>query len=342
MIEGTTVHPAETELARRARELLATGPMDAVSLIAQVCRMSGAPPVVAEHLALTLFAGRSEFIRGADGRWALAQASGSGAVAPSPAAEAGVMPRGRVVREPSAVPLLLPFDPTEMALGTTAPRRERRVSATQLDTLDYVVVDVETTGGRSWGADRITEIAIVHVRGGRVVEQFESLVNPERSIPPMIVALTNITWEMVRHAPRFGELCDRIVPMLQGKVFVAHNAAFDWRFVTAEVARATGQRLEGERLCTVRLARKLLPALRSRRLDALAHYYGITIEGRHRAGGDARATAALLLRLLRELADHGCLTFEAMRELLSRRRPPRGKRGRRSAMPRGMSREDFA
>src|SRR5690606_35268575 len=125
---------------------------------------------------------------------------------------------------------------------------------------------------------------------------------PQRAIPPMITALTNITWDMVRHAPRFGEICDRLVPMLDGKVFVAHNAEFDWRFVTTEITRATGQRLEGERLCTVRLARSLLPELRSRRLDALAHYYGITIEGRHRVGGDARATAKVLVRLLRELA----------------------------------------
>jgi DNA polymerase-3 subunit epsilon len=158
----------------------------------------------------------------------------------------------------------------------------------------------------------------------------------------MITALTNITWEMVRHAPRFAEICDRLVPMLDGKVFVAHNAEFDWRFVTTEIARATGQRLEGERLCTVRLARKLLPELRSRRLDVIADYFGITIEGRHRAGGDARATAQLLVKLLRELADRDCLTFEAMRELLARRaRRKRGRRGRR-ALPRGMDRDASA
>ena len=238
-------------------------------------------------------------------------------------------------------------------IAATANRRDapqmsganrRRLRKLALHTLDFVVVDVETTGGGSLRADRITEVAAVHVRNGVVVEEFETLVNPQRSIPPMITALTNISWEMVRHAPRFAEICDRLIPMLAGKVFVAHNAEFDWRFVTAEIARATGQRLEGERLCTVRLARKLLPELRSRRLDALAHYYGITIEGRHRAGGDARATVKVLAKLLRELADRDCLTFEAMRDLLSRRaRGKRGRRGRRGrAMPRAMDRDASA
>jgi DNA polymerase III subunit epsilon len=320
VIEGTSVHPADTDLAMRARELLAAGPMDAVSLIARVCRMSGTPAVVAEHLALTLFAGRREFERGADGRWRLAP------------------PARRVVRESRASsghPIL--FDPA--AHDPRFPIAESR-SSTPLRALDYVVVDVETTGSCAWRSDRITEIAIVHVRDGRTVEQFESLVNPERSIPPVVSALTHITWDMVRHAPKFGELCDRIVPMLSGKVFVAHNAEFDWRFVTAEVARATGQRLEGERLCTVRLARRLLPHLRSRGLDSLAHYYGIAIQNRHRAGGDARATATLLFRLLSELSDQGCVTFEGMRELLARRAARR--RGRRRAMPRGMTRDDVA
>jgi DNA polymerase-3 subunit epsilon len=340
VIEGTTVHPADTELAMRARELLSGGPMDAVSLVAQVCRMSGAPAVVAEHLALTLLAGRTEFVRLTDGRWSLRMSSGSGG-SPMPAATDGAASR-RVIGEPAArfgpVTQLDAFGGAPLGYPPLAPAP---LAVTQLDSLDYVVVDVETTGSRSFGSDRITEIAIVHVRGGRIVEQFESLVNPERSIPPMVSALTNITWDMVRHAPRFGELCDRIVPMLEGRVFVAHTAEFDWRFVTSDVARATGQRLQGERLCTVRLARRLLPALRSRRLDALANYYGITIHGRHRAGGDARATAALLLRLLNELADQGCLTFEGMRELLGRR-VRRGRRGRKRAMPRGMSREDSA
>jgi DNA polymerase-3 subunit epsilon len=336
VIEGTTVRPADTDLAVRARELLAAGPMDAVELIGQVCRMSGTPAVVAEHLALTLFAGRREFVRDGRGRWMLAGTDmGRAAPAPSSLAYGDQLSLGGLAPAAGA------SDPARPARRRVREPRVPTCGRTPLDALDYVVVDVETTGSCAWRSDRITEIALVHVRGGAVVEQFESLVNPERSIPPIITALTNITWEMVRDAPRFGELCDRIVPMLTGRVFVAHNAEFDWRFVTAEIGRATGERLDGERLCTVRLARRLLPQLRSRRLDALAHWYGITIHGRHRAGGDARATAALLLRLLAELADHGCLTFEAARELLARR-TARARRGRRRAMPRGMTRDDIA
>ena len=341
MIQGTTVGPEDTDLAVRARELLAAGPMDSVSLVAQVCRMSGAPAVVAEHLASTLFAGRREFERDAEGRWALVEARSASRVREQPAVydlrspSSGLLTSAALATQPE-----LPF--AEFAARAIQAPAVRRRSGTALNSLDFVVVDVETTGGGSLRADRITEIAAVHVRNGVVVEEFETLVNPQRAIPPMITALTNITWDMVRHAPRFGEICDRLVPMLDGKVFVAHNAEFDWRFVTTEIARATGQRLEGERLCTVRLARSLLPELRSRRLDALAHYYGITIEGRHRAGGDARATAKVLVRLLHELADRDCLTFEAMRELLSRRRRrKRGRRGRRS-MPRGMDRDASA
>ena len=118
-----------------------------------------------------------------------------------------------------------------------------------LDSLSYAVVDVETTGTSASGGDRITEVAVVVLRAGEVVQRFETLVNPERAIPPMITALTHITWEMVKDAPRFGDICAELLDVLSGNVFVAHNADFDWRFVSAEVARATGHRLESRRLC---------------------------------------------------------------------------------------------
>lgn len=327
MIPGTSVRPEDTLLASRARELLAGGPVDAVTLVAYVCRMSGTPSAVAEHLAATMFAGRREFVRDADGRWGLARLTaihpaGSGARIAEP------MPPGS-------------FGSTSANSRSASDSVQTSLALTPLDCLDYVVVDVETTGSGWRRNDRITEIAVIHVRAGKVVQEFETLVNPQRSIPPIVSALTNITWSMVRHAPLFGELCDRLVPLLQGKVFVAHNAEFDWSFVTTEVARATGQKLDGERLCTVRLARKLLPHLRSRRLDALAHYYGIVIEGRHRAGGDARATAKVMLRLFHELSVRDCVTFEAMRELLGTR-SRRVRRRRRSALPRGMTRDASA
>src|SRR6185437_12532825 len=224
-----------------------------------VCQLPGAPRVVAEQMALALFADRPEFARDASGRWSLA---------PHPTIQS-----------------------RDRATDDSAFRDE-------LEALSYVVVDVETTGMNAFFGDRVTEIAAVVVRGGRIAEQFQTLVNPERPIPAMITALTHITPQMVRDAPRFREIAPELLQFLQGHVFVAHNAEFDWRFVSAEVARATNRQLTGRRLCTVRLARRVLPQLRSRKLDSLAHFYDVTITDRHRAAGDALATAHILLRLL--------------------------------------------
>lgn len=200
-----------------------------------------------------------------------------------------------------------------------------------LDSLSYAVVDVETTGTRAGAGDRITEVAVVVVQRGEVMQRYETLVNPERSIPPMITALTHINWEMVKDAPRFGDICVELLDVLAGNVFVAHNADFDWRFISAEVARATGRRLESRRLCTVRLARKVLPHLPSRRLDSLAHHYGVEIVDRHRALGDADATARILLRLLREAQNRDCFRWDDLQRLLA---PSSGRRKRRrSALP---------
>src|SRR5215208_1680418 len=161
-------------------------------------------------------------------------------------------------------------------------------TARDLGRESFAVVDVETTGSRVTAGDRITEVAVVLVRDGVASTVFESLINPERPIPPMISALTNITWSMVKNAPRFADVCDQLLGALEGHVFVAHNSGFDWRFVNAEIERATRRRLEGRTLRTVRMARKLVPQLRRRNLDSLSSYYGIEITGRHRAGGDAR------------------------------------------------------
>jgi DNA polymerase-3 subunit epsilon len=206
---------------------------------------------------------------------------------------------------------------------------------------DWVVVDVETTGGSPRHGHRVTEIAAVCVSGGAVRQTFSTLVNPERRIPSMITALTGITDEMVREAPRFQDVAADLAGVLRGRVFVAHNAAFDWKFVSAEVGRATGERIEGRRLCTVRLARKLLPQLPRRSLDHVARYYGVEIGSRHRAGGDALATAQVLLRLLRDAADRGCATWPELESLLATPSAAhrRGGRRRRSAMPRPVDRD---
>jgi DNA polymerase III subunit epsilon len=215
-----------------------------------------------------------------------------------------------------------------------------------LSSLSFAVVDVETTGGRPDTGDRITEIAVVTVKDGAVVDVFETLVNPERSIPPFITRLTNISWEMVRDKSPFREVCADVLRALDGHVFVAHNANFDWRFVSAEVARSTGRELTGRRLCTVRLSRRLLPQLRSRSLDWVARHYGVEIPAgmRHRAAGDALATAHCLLRLLNDARGHGCERWSDLERFLSSgSATPKRRRGRRPpGMPQPVQRDTTA
>jgi len=216
------------------------------------------------------------------------------------------------------------------------------VRASELHRESFVVVDVETTGSRAYGGDRVTEVAVVLVRDGVATTVFDTLINPERSIPPAIVAITNITWEMVKDAPRFADVCDQLLGVLEGHVFVAHNAGFDWRFLSAEIERATRRRLEGRKLCTVRMARRLVPQLRRRNLDSLASFYGVEIHGRHRAGGDAVATAKVLLRLLDAARDRGCGTVEELERLLAPGTGRRKKRRRPPSMPHSASDDSTA
>lgn len=201
-----------------------------------------------------------------------------------------------------------------------------------LATLSFAVVDVETTGSQPTFGDRITEVGITVVRDGRLADSFETLVNPQRPIPPYVTRLTNITWDMVRDAPTFAEIAPQVVATLSGHVFAAHNATFDWKFVSVELGRSAGYQLAGRRLCTVRLARRLLPQLARRSLDHLARYYGVTIRGRHRAGGDALATAQCLVRMLTDARDRGCETWQDLERL--GRRPRKKRTRRRPASPR--------
>jgi DNA polymerase-3 subunit epsilon len=200
-----------------------------------------------------------------------------------------------------------------------------------LEECAFAVVDVETTGMRAAGSDRITEIAVVVVCGGRREVVFDSLVNPGRPIPPAICAITNITNDMVRGAPSFAEVSERVVEVLAGRIFVAHNARFDWNFVTAEVQRARDLALDGPRLCTVRLARRLVRGIRSCGLDSLTHWFGFANASRHRAAGDALVTAELLERLLTLAREEGARTLQDLAAIETRRAPRKPRR--RLAMP---------
>lgn len=160
----------------------------------------------------------------------------------------------------------------------------------------YAVIDIETTGGRA-NRDKITEIAIILHDGKQIIDRFESLINPECYIPHGITELTGITQEMVADAPKFYEVAKKIVEMTEGAVFVAHNVRFDYTFVKEEFSRL-GYTYTRKQLCTVRLSRKAFPGLRSYSLDNLIRHFNLNVGRRHRAMGDAIATAELLEKIL--------------------------------------------
>jgi DNA polymerase III epsilon subunit family exonuclease len=331
MTSGVRLRPAEQVLVSRARDFLTTGPADAVDLIAHVCQLPRPPRFVADHMAMALLAAWEEFAHDGEGRWRLVADGRSASWMGGASADSsvGVGSLDPALRRPLAI------------RGQPVPHPSP-LSGDQLSDLSYVVVDVETTGGSSFGPDRITEIAAVVIEHGEISRVFETLVNPQRPIPPMVTRLTRITWDMVKRKPTFREIVPQVADAIRGHVFVAHNAGFDWRFVTNEIARATGERLEGRRLCTVKMARTLVPQLGRRSLDHLARYYNVEITARHRAGGDAVATAKVFLRMLREANDRGCVTWTDLETLL--REVPRGRRRgrRRSAMPRFVDRDTTA
>lgn len=160
----------------------------------------------------------------------------------------------------------------------------------------YAIIDIETTGGK-YNEEGITEIAIYKFDGHEVVDQFISLVNPEREIQPFVVNLTGINSNMLKNAPKFYEIAKRVVEITEGCVVVAHNAQFDNRILTTEFKRL-GFDFDRETLCTVELAKTLIPDLPSYSLGKLVRSLGIPVTDRHRASGDALATVKLFKLLL--------------------------------------------
>jgi DNA polymerase III subunit epsilon len=163
----------------------------------------------------------------------------------------------------------------------------------------YVVLDLETTGG-SAVCDRITEIAAVRIENGQTTARWSSLVNPGTPIPYFIQNLTGISDDMVADAPRFKDLSDKVLSLLDGAVLVAHNASFDHGFLRGEFARI-GHELRVPTLCSVRLSRKLYPQFRSHSLDALIQRHGLHTDARHRAMGDVDMVLAWLAQAQGEL-----------------------------------------
>jgi DNA polymerase III epsilon subunit family exonuclease len=179
---------------------------------------------------------------------------------------------------------------------------------------EYIVFDTETTGAKP-PFSRMTEIGCYKVRNGKIVGEFETLVNPQTPIPPFIAALTGISNEMVARAPLFSDIAAELLNFIGNAVLVAHNAAFDVKFLNSEISRTfAGYKVANAHLCTVRLSRKLLPDLANHRLHTVAQHFSIPIFNRHRAAGDALATAKIFVNLLEDLAKRGVADIGSARK----------------------------
>ncbi len=183
-----------------------------------------------------------------------------------------------------------------------------------LKDLDFVVVDVEATGAKT-PPNRLIELGAFRIRGGRIVDKFLSLVNPEIPIPRFVASLTGISNDMVKNAPVFAEVAPRWLDFVSDSVLVAHNAPFDTSFLNHEISRVyANHRMVNPHLCTVRLSRRAFPELSNHRLETIAQHFSIPIASRHRAGSDALATAEIFIVLLTELEEtHGIKDLAAAR-----------------------------
>ena len=160
----------------------------------------------------------------------------------------------------------------------------------------YAIIDIETTGGQAV-QEKITEIAIVIHDGEKILETYETLINPERSIPYFITQVTGITDNMVAEAPKFYEIAKQVVKMTEGAVFVAHNVRFDYSFIQEEFRRL-GFNYSRKQLCTVQLSRKAFPGLSSYALGNLIKHFDLKVKDRHRALADALATTEIFEMIL--------------------------------------------
>jgi DNA polymerase III subunit epsilon len=167
----------------------------------------------------------------------------------------------------------------------------------------FAVIDIETTGNL-YNYAKITEIAIISFNGSVITDVFQTLINPEIDIPYRITKLTGITNDMVKEAPKFFMVARKIVELTAGKIFVAHNVQFDYKFIQEEYKRL-GYDFQRKKICTVQLSRKLFPGLASYSLGNLCKSLDIEIADRHRAAGDALATTRLLEMLLKRHEEAG-------------------------------------
>ena len=186
----------------------------------------------------------------------------------------------------------------------------RPVGDRNLENLDYVVFDVETTGLKPY-SQRIIEVAAIRYRGGREDDVFSTLVQPDRALPGQIVSLTRITDDLLADAPRFAEIADSLLAFLGDDMIVGHNISFDLAFLDAELRRAERSVSLNARLDTLSLAQRVLSGQRRWNLDAVARALGLRVAGnRHRAEADVRLTSAVLSALLARAPERGLHTLD--------------------------------
>lgn len=210
-------------------------------------------------------------------------------------------------------------DPRLRLVEDTIELVQTAFEAQRLIETDFVVFDLETTGAKAPPC-RVTEVGAFRVRSGEIVEEFHTLLNPEMPIPAFITSLTGIDDEMVKDAPFFADIADRLLDFLGDSVLVAHNAPFDMRFLNHEISLVYGEyRLANPCLCTVQLSRKLLPHIENHKLKTVAEHYSISLVNHHRASDDAKATAEIFVNLLEMLTTAGVHDIGSIKRLGLRR-----------------------
>lgn len=205
-------------------------------------------------------------------------------------------------------------DPRLVADGDVVTLHEPDRDAIDLSQASFVVLDLETTGAKAPPC-RIIEIGAFRVEGGAIVEEFVTLVNPECEVPEFITALTGISGEMLRFAPRFEDVLDAFLAFLGESILVAHNSPFDLAFLNHEIGRVHEDcSIWNPTLCTVELSRTVLPDIENHKLKTLANYYSVELINHHRAGDDARATAKIFINLLENMHERGVRSYGAARK----------------------------
>ena len=172
---------------------------------------------------------------------------------------------------------------------------------------EFAVLDFETTG-TSGAKNRAIEIGIVHIKNLKIVDSYQTFINPGTSVPYYITNLTGITNNDVHDAPFFEDITSEVVDFISDSVLVAHNMPFDYSFLKNEFSRADVLLPKNDRLCTLKLARKLYPELKSKSLGNLVKHFGIRHKHVHRALGDAMVTAKLLIKMITQLSEDQNIT----------------------------------